>query len=101
MIEEFTVKYFNFIEKWKISLSKINNYVYLYILLWWVQVFILVCKIEEINGAINLCMVGLLSIGVIHFSISVVEIINDYIFNKVVKGIFGTIMLIITYKLII
>jgi len=42
MIEEFTVKYFNFIEKWKISLSKINNYVYLYILLFVHRIIIIV-----------------------------------------------------------
>jgi len=100
MIEEVKVKYFNFIEKWKISLSKINNYVYLYIVLWWVQVVIVICKIEAINGTIKLCMVGVLTIGGIHFSSSIVEIINDYIFNKVVKGIFSIMIVIITYKLV-
>jgi len=101
MVKEVKGKYFNFIEKWQISLLKINNYVYLYVLLWLVQVVIVVCKIEELNGAIKLCMVGVLSIGGIHFSSSIVEIINDYIFNKVIKGLFATTMVVNIYKLII
>jgi len=94
-------KYYNFLEKGERSLLKINNYGYVYILLWAVQLVITVCKIGEVIGVIKLFMIVGIIIGGIHFSSSMVEIINDYIFKKGIKGIFVIIILLNTYKLII
>lgn len=101
MVVELKKKYFNLLKSFQYSLFKINNFGYFYIYLWIVQCLIIssfflnIVSLQEISIFIFMCLCS------IHLSVSVLEILNDYIFDNYLKQVFTIFFLLSTLKFIV
>lgn len=94
-------KYFLFLENFQVILYSINTYSFFFYFLWIIQFILIICLLLKVTLAYKIILCFFLQLIVIHFSISIFEIINDYIFNNFLKRIFALFVLIITYSFII
>ena len=101
MVNQYKVKYFNFLKLFQKFLSFINFYTYLYVILWFLQGILFICLFFDLAVSFKLCMLIFISLCSIHLCSSVYEIINDYIFDNFLKRFFSLIILLISCKLVI